>query len=209
VSIDYCNVRFIKSAGSESGYPVIKDSRGRIYPEIAVAGRSNVGKSSLLNHLFGRKRLAKVSSTPGKTQLINFFEVDEQIIFADLPGYGFAKVPLEVRAKWGPMIQHYLETRIELRLVLFLFDIRREPTKDDLLFFDWVVHVNKAAILVLTKCDKVTKNQRTSATAKILKALNARNLHYVHYSVTENIGFKELTGMIGEALADEERNGEM
>lgn len=158
--------------------------------------------------MFGRKGLAKVSSTPGKTQLINFFNVDEQIIFADLPGYGFAKVPLEIRAKWGPMIQHYLENRAELKLVLFLFDIRREPTKDDLQFFDWAVAANKAVILVLTKCDKVTKNQRNASTAQILKALNARNLHHVHYSVTENIGFKELTHLISEALADEENHGE-
>lgn len=208
MTVNYHNVRFIKSAASEEGYPLIRDSRGRIYPEIAVAGRSNVGKSSLLNHLFGRKGLAKVSSTPGKTQLINFFNVDEQMLFADLPGYGFAKVPLEIRAKWGPMIQHYLEHRPELKLVLFLFDIRREPSKDDLQFFDWAVAANKAVILVFTKCDKVTKNQRASSTAQILRALNARNLHHVHYSVPENQGFKELTGMIDEALADEEYNEE-
>ncbi len=208
MAIDYRNVNFIKSSANPEGYPVIRDSRGGIYPEVAVAGRSNVGKSSLLNHLFGRKGIAKVSSTPGKTQLINFFNVDNQIIFADLPGYGFAKVPIEIRAKWGPMVQHYLENRPELRLVLFLFDIRREPTKDDLLFFDWVVHAKKAVILVFTKCDKVTRNQRASSTAQLLKALNARNLHHVHYSVPDNMGFKELTSMMTEALADEETDGE-
>ncbi len=208
MAIDYRNVQFIKSSANPSGYPLIRDSRGKIYPEVAVAGRSNVGKSSLLNHLFGRKGIAKVSSTPGKTQLINFFNVDSRIIFADLPGYGFAKVPTEVRAQWGPMVQHYLENRAELKLVLFLFDIRREPNKDDHQFLDWAIHAQKAVILVFTKCDKVTKNQRASSTAQILKMLNARNLHYVHYSVPDNMGFKELTGMITEALADEETDGQ-
>ena len=101
----FAHCRFMKAPCRPEQYPILKDPRGKLLPEIAVAGRSNVGKSSLINHLFGTKGLAKTSSTPGKTQLLNFFSVDEQLVFADLPGYGYAKVPPKTRAEWGPMVQ--------------------------------------------------------------------------------------------------------
>jgi GTP-binding protein len=106
------NPIFLTSAVKPKDYPLLKDSSGRPIPEIAVAGRSNVGKSSLLNHLFQSKGLVKTSSTPGKTQMLNFFGVDDgQLVFVDLPGYGYAQVPLQVRKKWGPMVQDYLSRR--------------------------------------------------------------------------------------------------
>ena len=172
-------------------------------PEIAVAGRSNVGKSSLLNHLFEAKGLVKTSSTPGKTQAINFFSVDDKLAFVDLPGYGYAKVPESVRKQWGPTVQAYLEKREQLKLVLLLFDIRRLPNEDDKRMIEWIAHSQKAMILVLTKVDKVTVNEKRSNIQKILKGLAVENLHHVSYSATKNVGRKELIAMIQDAMQDE------
>lgn len=201
--IVFKNGKFIKSAVKKEGYPSLKDDAGNLLPEIAVAGRSNVGKSSLLNHLLQAKGLVKTSSTPGKTQMLNFFEVNEQVVFVDLPGYGFAKVPLEVRKKWGPMVQTYLNDRKSLKVVLCLLDIRREPNEDDLQMLDWAVRAEKSVILVLTKVDKVGSNEMKRNTQKILKAFPYENLQCVHYSSAKNIGRKELTTMLREALEEE------
>lgn len=197
------NARFIKTAVESKDYPVLRDLSGDIVPEIAVAGRSNVGKSSLLNHLFQAKGLVKTSSTPGKTQALNFFMINNEISFVDLPGYGYAEVPLKVRKQWGPMVQDYLRERQSLKLILFLFDIRRKPNEDDKKFLEWVAHNNKAAILVFTKCDKLKKNERKENSEAALKAFDTENLHHVYYSVTKNIGHKELTNIIMDALKDE------
>lgn len=202
-SLKFNDVEFVKSASKEAQYPVIKADSGRVLPEIAIAGRSNVGKSSLLNHLFRRKGLVKTSTTPGKTQLLNFFTVDKSVTFVDLPGYGFAKVPLATRRQWGPMVQTYLEKREPLKLILFLFDIRRIPNAEDLQLLQWIVHANKAMILVLTKVDKVTKNVKLANTQKILNILNLERLHHVHVSVPDNLGRHELLSMISDALVDE------
>jgi GTP-binding protein len=202
-TLTFTDVRFVKSATTSANYPVIRDAGGNLLPVIAVAGRSNVGKSSLLNQLFRRKGLVKTSATPGKTQLLNFFTVDDTLAFVDLPGYGFAQVPVETRKQWGPMVHGYLEQRETVKLILFLFDIRRLPNQDDLQLLNWIVHTNKAVILVLTKVDKVNRGARQSQTQKILKGLGFERLHYVHFSVTENIGRRELIAMIIDALADE------
>ena len=195
--------RFIKTAILPQDYPILRNAKGQILPEIAVAGRSNVGKSSLLNHLFHTKHLVKTSSTPGKTQALNFFIFEDHLAFADLPGYGYAQVSQSVRKQWGPMVQTYLEKRETLKLVLFLIDIRRVPNQDDLQFLDWIVQSQKGMILVLTKVDKVNLNERKANTVKILDALGASNIHYVYYSTTQNKGRKELLAMIADALAEE------
>lgn len=203
--LEFLKCRFVTSAVKDTQYPTVKDPRGRVLPEIAVVGRSNVGKSSLINHLFNVKGLAKTSSTPGKTQLLNFFSVDEKVLFADLPGYGYAKVPDKVRAEWGPMVQKYLEIRPSLELILFLIDIRREPTQEDRQFVEWVAAAQKTLILVLTKADKLTLNQRHQQASKILKALPPDAIQAaVAYSVTKNIGRRELISAIQEALATEQ-----
>lgn len=194
------DVKFIKTAVDEKGYPVLSDPKGAALREIAVAGRSNVGKSSLLNHLFRREGMVKTSSTPGKTQALNFFNADDLFCFVDLPGYGYAEVPLSVREKWGPMVQTYLSSREQLQLVLFLFDIRRLPNEDDMRMMEWLIHAQKAVILVLTKVDKVTSNQKKLHTEKILRAFNLENLYHVHYSSTKNIGRQELIAMISDAF---------
>lgn len=200
--------KFIKTAILPKDYPLIRNSNGQILPEVAVAGRSNVGKSSLLNHLFLSKHLVKTSSVPGKTQALNFFTFEDQIAFADLPGYGYAQVPQSVKKEWGPMVQNYLEKRETLKLILFLMDIRRIPNQDDLQFLDWVVHCEKSMILVLTKVDKVKREERKANTAKILEALGAGNIHYVNYSTTKNQGRRELLAMIHDALIEESKEEE-
>lgn len=198
------NPKFIKTAVKADGYPLLKDSHGSFLPEIAVAGRSNVGKSTLLNHLFGVKGLVKTSSTPGKTQALNFFTVDDQLVFVDLPGYGFADVPLTIRKKWGPLVQGYLSKREQLKLILFLFDIRRTPNAEDMEFLEWAAQSNKAVILVLTKVDKVNQSEKARFTKEILKKFDTENLHFLHYSAMKNLGRKELLHMVFDALKEEE-----
>lgn len=200
----FINARFIKTAIWPKDYPTLKDDRGNLLPEIAVAGRSNVGKSSLLNHLFQSKGLVKTSSVPGKTQAINFFVVNDKLCFVDLPGYGYAKVPQSTRKEWGPMVERYLKEREALKIILFLFDIRRMPNDEDRQLMDWVAQNEKAMILVFTKIDKVSSNEKKANASKILQAFAAGNIHSVFYSATKNIGRKELITMLADALKDED-----
>lgn len=192
--------RYIKTAVKPEQFPELKNKQGNLLPEIAVVGRSNVGKSSLLNDLFQVKGLVKTSATPGKTQAVNFFVYDEALSFVDLPGYGFAQVPMSVRRKWGPMIQGYLSERPPLELLLFLFDIRRTPNAEDLELMEWIAKAEKGVILILTKVDKVTKNERVQRTKEILKAFDVPNLHVIHYSVPKQEGRLPLWKLIKEAL---------
>jgi GTP-binding protein len=159
------STEFLKSATEPSQYP--EES----IPEIAFAGRSNVGKSSLINSLLNRKRLARTSTVPGKTRLINFFKINDRLCFVDLPGYGYAKVPLSVKKTWGPMVERYLKERKNLRLVILILDIRREPSGDDLALVDWLQHYNVNFLYVLTKMDKLSKNQVTVRCRKIMEHL--------------------------------------
>ncbi len=129
-------------------------------PEIAFAGRSNVGKSSCINALLNRRRAARVSQRPGRTQMLNLFTVDGVMRFVDLPGYGFAKVPLEVRRRWGPMVEGYLRRREALRLLVLLLDIRRDPSPEDLAMARWLAGRRLPALLVVTKVDKIKRNAR-------------------------------------------------
>lgn len=195
------SVQFIKTCLDPKQFPEIKSIKGKFLPEVAVVGKSNVGKSSLLNDLFQVKGFVKTSSTPGKTQAVNFFAWDDSIAFVDLPGYGFAKVPMEVRKQWGPMIQRYLTSREPLKLLLFLFDIRRIPTDEDRQLMEWIAQAEKGVILVLTKVDKVTRNEKDAMTKKILQAFDTENLHTIHYSVPKNEGREPLWKLIKEAMA--------
>lgn len=159
------SAEFIKSAVWPPQYPKAS------MPEIAFVGRSNVGKSSLINTLVGRKNLAKTSNTPGRTQLINFFTINERISFVDLPGYGFAKVSRLVKKDWGDMIEAYLCERQSLCLVVFILDIRRDPNKDDLSLRDWLQHYRIPYLYILTKTDKLSDNQAIARRHAIEKAL--------------------------------------
>lgn len=193
-------VQFLKSAVKAGEYPHPKTPQGVPLLEIAVAGRSNVGKSSLLNDLFRRKNLVKTSATPGKTQLINFFTVDEQLCFVDLPGYGFAQVPVAVRRRWGPMIQTYLDTRETLTLMLFLFDIRRVPNEEDLQLMEWILFRKLPVILVMTKVDKVTTSEKHRQAKKILEKFDCVDLPHAYYSSLKHVGRHELVILMNQIL---------
>jgi GTP-binding protein len=135
------------------------------YAEIAFSGRSNVGKSSLINTLLNRKNLAKTSSTPGRTQAINFIEVNEALYFVDLPGYGYAKVPLTVKRTWQALIEGYLAQRPVLRLVIVIIDARRQPREDELLFVRWLASRSLPFAVVLSKIDKLRRGERAASLA--------------------------------------------
>lgn len=127
--------------------------------EIAFAGKSNVGKSSLINALMNRKSLARTSSQPGKTQTINFYNVNDEIYFVDLPGYGYAKVSEEIKAKWGKMIEKYLQKSKQLKAVFLLIDIRHEPSANDKQMYNWILNNGFCPIIIATKSDKISRNQ--------------------------------------------------
>jgi len=157
---------FIKSAVKPKDFPPAE------LPEVAFVGRSNVGKSSLINVLSGRKALVRTSSTPGRTQLINFFDINGILTLVDLPGYGYAKAPPDVRKQWGPMIETYLAKRENLKTVVLILDIRRIPSDGDLDMLGWLQRYNIPPIIVLTKCDKLSKNERAKQTALISAAIS-------------------------------------
>jgi GTP-binding protein len=156
---------FIKSATKPSHYPDPLSS------EIAFAGRSNVGKSSLINALLNRKSLVKTSRTPGRTQLINFFLINESFYFVDLPGYGYAKVPPKIKREWGPMVESYLFNRKNLDAVVLAMDIRRTPKDDEKNLLKWFDHLNLRKILVLTKSDKLSKSKQIQQQSVYAKSL--------------------------------------
>lgn len=130
-----------------------------IHPEFAFAGKSNVGKSSLINALMNRKSYARISSQPGKTQTINFYNINDQLYYVDLPGYGYAKIAVEVKAKWGKMIERYLQSSHMLTCVFLLIDIRHEPSANDKMMYDWIVHNGYHPIIIATKLDKIKRSQ--------------------------------------------------
>ncbi|HKK08659.1 MAG TPA: ribosome biogenesis GTP-binding protein YihA/YsxC [Gemmatimonadota bacterium] len=141
-------------------------------PQVAIIGRSNVGKSSLINAVLGRKRLARVSRTPGRTQEIHFYEVDGRFCLVDLPGYGFAKVPAEVRQRWGPLIETYLSTSRGLVGVVLLLDARHGPSRDDRRMLDFLERLELPTLFVLTKVDKLSRGERREALERILETLD-------------------------------------
>lgn len=139
-----------------------------ILPEFAFAGKSNVGKSSLINTLMNRKSLARTSSQPGKTQTINFYNINDQLYFVDLPGYGYAKVSLEAKAKWGKMIERYLKKSSVLKRVFLLVDIRHEPSENDKTMYDWIIYQGYQPVVIATKLDKLKRSQ-VARQVKILR----------------------------------------
>jgi len=144
----------------EGSFPKVWSMPPGDLPEVAFAGRSNVGKSSCINALLNRKKAARVSQSPGRTRLLNLFRVDESVRFVDLPGYGYAKAPRSVQAAWGPMVEGYLCNRPELALLVLLLDVRRTPSDQDRQLAYWLAKRQLPVVLVLTKCDKVSRNER-------------------------------------------------
>lgn len=141
-------------------------------PEIAFAGKSNVGKSSLINGLMNRKSYARISATPGKTQTINFYNINEEMYLVDLPGYGYAKVSENEKAKWGKMIERYLHSSKQLKAVFLLIDIRHEPSANDKIMYDWVVSQGYNPIIIATKLDKLKRSQVDKHVKMLRQGLN-------------------------------------
>ena len=166
MEINTHNAEILLSAANKSHYP--QDE----IPEIALAGRSNVGKSSFINTLLNRKNLARTSGKPGKTQLLNFFNIDDKLRFVDVPGYGYAKVSKTERAKWGKMIEEYLTSRKNLRAVVSLVDFRHEPSADDVQMYEFLKYYEIPVIVVATKADKIPRGKWNKHESVIKKKLD-------------------------------------
>ncbi|SDC24401.1 ribosome biogenesis GTP-binding protein YihA/YsxC [Shouchella lonarensis] len=162
-------------------------------PELALAGRSNVGKSSFINKMLNRKGLARISGRPGKTQTLNFYGVNERLYFVDVPGYGYAKVSKSERAKWGTMIEQYLAEREMLKAVLLLIDMRHPPTADDKLMYQWLKQIEIPVILVATKADKIPKGKWQKHLATIKRDLQKdENDELLHFSSETGVGKEDV-----------------
>ncbi len=184
------SAEFIKSATDPYHYP------DDLLPEVAFVGRSNVGKSSLINTLVNRKRLARTSNTPGRTQLVNFFVINEALSFVDLPGYGYAKVPISVKRGWSAMVEGYLEGRENLRLVVMILDIRREPSGNDDMLAQWLRDNNIEIAFVLTKTDKISRSQGNIARRKIGEHLGVPHDELLPFSAKTRSGKDEIWRVI-------------
>ena len=172
-----------------------------LLPEFAFAGKSNVGKSSLINGLMNRKSYARTSSQPGKTQTINFYNINEQLYFVDLPGYGYAKVSMELRAKWGKMIERYLKKSRQLKLIFLLVDIRHEPSENDRDMYDWIVHNGFQPIVIATKLDKINRSQIAKQTKLIRTSLKMpKEGMLIPFSAETKQGRDEIWNKIEELL---------
>ena len=188
------SAEFITSAVKPQQYPPAD------LPEIAFAGRSNVGKSSLINTLVNRRRLVKTSSTPGRTQLINFFAINQAFRFVDLPGYGYAKVPAGVRRQWGPMIETYLTQRRCLRGLILIVDIRRTPGQEEEKLRHWLDHHGIACRIVATKADKLSRNKQIRPARQIAAKLALADDALVLFSAKSGLGLTAVWDHIEEML---------
>lgn len=199
----FAQAKFITSALSPDHFPSLSNPQGFQLPEIAIIGKSNVGKSSLINHLLKQKKLAKTSATPGKTQTLNFFLIDEQSLLVDLPGYGFAKTTDAVRTQWASCIDSYLRTRSSLKLVLILFDIRRTLSEEDLSLIQWMRNRPFSLLIIFTKCDTVSPREQQTLTDSHLNILQKHlsiTPSHLHYSITDPRARQQLIHAIQELL---------
>ena len=190
------NVEFLGGMSEKGGWRPPSN-----LPEIAFAGRSNVGKSSLLNTLVRRKSFARVSRTPGRTREINFFRVNNGFVFVDLPGYGYARVSKEKKSEWRPMIEAYLRRTSQLRGIVLLLDIRREPSDDDRAMLDFLADVEVPTIVALTKTDKLSKVAARERAAGIARALAVDTDQVIPFSAQTGEGRVELLDAIIELVA--------
>ena len=172
-------------------------------PEIALTGRSNVGKSSLINKMILRKNLARTSSQPGKTQTLNFYRINEELYFVDLPGYGYAKVSKTERQRWGKFIEEYLLKRDRLKLVLLLVDVRHPPTRDDVAMYEWLAYYGLPICVVATKADKISRGHWQKHAKQVKETLNMKPDHpLILFSSETGQGRDELWNLIAEAAAE-------
>lgn len=193
------NVSLETVCGITSKLPV------NVHPEVAFAGKSNVGKSSLINALMNRKALARTSAQPGKTQTINFYNVNDEIYFVDLPGYGYAKANEEVKARWGKMIEDYLHKSKKLQIVFLLIDIRHAPGNNDCIMYDWICRQGYRPVIIATKLDKIKRSQ-VAAQVKLIKAtLKAGgDTVVIPFSAQTKQGKEEIYDLLDAVLAQED-----
>ena len=185
---------FVISAFKQADYPT------DTLPEVAFAGKSNVGKSSLMNTLVNRKNLARTSTTPGRTQSLNFFSINQKLYFVDFPGYGFAKVPVAIKKQWKPMVETYLKSRKNLKLVVVILDCRREPSQEDRDLVEWLRFYKIPAFVVLTKIDKISFGQRNKQKFLVKKMLKVEDDQIVLFSAVTGEGKDELWKKIRSKL---------
>ena len=187
------SAEFLKSAFQEADWP--KDSK----PEIAFLGRSNVGKSSLINSLLSVRGLARTSSTPGRTQSLNFFDIERRFRFVDFPGFGYARVPREIKSTWGEMATSYLAKRRQLVLSIHIVDSRHEPTKQDLQLHEWLDQSDKSRLIVATKSDKLSNNELKKNLEHIARVLDDDSV--MAFSAKSGRGREELWRAIKSAMS--------
>jgi GTP-binding protein len=194
--MEFQTASFVTSA------PALNDCPDESMPEFCFAGRSNVGKSSLLNKITNKRKLARTSNTPGKTQQMNYYNIDDTCYFVDLPGFGFAKVPEKERKRWGQDIQEYLKKRSTLRLILHLVDVRHPPSKLDEEFFFWMASNEMPFAVILTKADKLSKNKQNQSVARARKILSTMNIEVpmIACSAESGAGIRELQKLITDFL---------
>ena len=198
MKVKNCDLKFIGT--NFSHYP--QDG----LPEIAFAGKTNVGKSTLINAILGRKALARTSSQPGKTRTINFYGVNDMMYVVDLPGYGYAKVPKSEVAKWGMMMEDYLQKRKELRAIILLIDIRHEPGKNDIMMYEWLKHFGFDIIIAATKSDKINRSQIQKHLSVIRKTLKLTSEDVlIPFSGEKKTGVEELWAEIEKFLPGGEK----
>lgn len=170
------NAEFIISAVSDKQYP------NGVLPELAMVGRSNVGKSSLINKILNRKNFARVSSKPGKTTTINFYSIDKKLMLVDLPGYGYAKVSKKEKEKWGGMIEFYVKSRNSMKAIFLLVDSRHEPSEDDIIMLKWIRAYSKDFYVVATKVDKLKPSQKQQSLDIIKEIMIVDDEHFIPFS---------------------------
>ena len=204
--VPFNQAQFIASAFDTKSFPKMLTLGGNPMPEIAIVGRSNVGKSSLINNLLRNGNLAKTSSTPGKTRSVNFFSIDEQLGLIDLPGYGYAKVPQAMRQQWSEMIDYYLDRRPTLKLILLLIDSRRDPTEEDCALIQWASFHKKPMLLIFTKIDKLKEAEirdNTFSSLSFLKnVIQSTTVNFLHYSIKDPRTRMELIDKINTLLKE-------
>lgn len=192
----------IKNVNLETVCGVTSKLPDNSLPEVAFAGKSNVGKSSLINALMNRKSYARTSSQPGKTQTINFYNINEEIYFVDLPGYGYAKASKTEVEKWGKMIEKYLRTSNRLKRVFLLIDIRHEPGANDKMMYDWIVSSGYEPVIIATKLDKIKRSQIDKQIKFVCTALGAAKESVVPFSAVSKQGREEIYEIIDKILED-------
>ena len=196
----------VKSAELETVCGITSKLPDNDLPEIAFAGKSNVGKSSLINGLLNRKSLARTSAQPGKTQTINFYNVNKNLYFVDLPGFGYAKVSVEIRAKWGKMIERYLHGSPQLKKVFLLIDIRHVPSENDCMMYDWIVDNGYEPVIICTKLDKIKRSQVQKNLKLIREKLDlVPGTTMIPFSAQTKQGRDEIWNLIEETLAQEQQ----